>query len=108
MDEDAGEVEIFFLHFLVVATALLCFSATDEYFHGFEDSVGSAHLVVNKVLVVNLEEPMVEFVFLGKPVPVVLGLHFFFSSMLFLIFFPDFSDLIGGKNDVFLRFFWWG
>lgn len=50
---------MFFLHFLMVAATLFSLSAADEYFHGFEDLVHSAHMSVDEVFVVNFQEPVI-------------------------------------------------
>ena len=72
MNKNVGEVDVFFLHFLVVTSALLSLPGADEEFHGFEYFVGSTHVTVDKVLVVNFQEPVVSLVLLGQPVPMIL------------------------------------
>ena len=65
------EVVIFFLHFLVVAAALLGLPCAHKGLHGFEYFVHAAHVPVNKMFVMNLKEPVISFVLLLHPVPPV-------------------------------------
>lgn len=58
-----------FLHFLVMASALLCFSTTHEFCHTCEYAVHSSQATVHEVGVVNLEKPVVSLVLLHCPVP---------------------------------------
>ena len=71
MNKDIGEVDVFFLHLLVMASALFGLSGANEYFHDFENLVGPAHVAIDEVLVVNFQEPMIPLVFLGQPMTVV-------------------------------------
>ena len=48
----------------MMATALLSLSALDKIRHGFEYFIGSAHILVDKMFVVELQEPVIEFVLL--------------------------------------------
>jgi len=72
MDENVGEVDVFFLHLLVVASALFCLPGSDKKFHSLEYFVSPTHMTVDKVLVVNFQEPVIPLVFLGEPVTVIL------------------------------------
>ena len=62
--EDASKVDVFFLHFLVMASALLSLPSTYKQLHGLEYFICSAHVAVDKVLVMNLQEPVVLLVLL--------------------------------------------
>lgn len=67
--EYAVEGEVLLLHFLVVAAALLGLTGADEVGHALEDLVGPAKVLEDEVAVVDFEEPVVELVLLGAPVP---------------------------------------
>jgi hypothetical protein len=71
VEQNVGEVDVFLLHFLVMAATLLSLPGADEQFHSFEDFVSASHVAVHKVLVVDLEEPVISSIFLGQPVTVV-------------------------------------
>lgn len=75
--QDGRKVQIFFLHFLMMAAALLGLATANELLHCFEDFIGSAHVAVDKVLVVELQKPVVSFVFLQRPMPSVNLFRFF-------------------------------
>jgi len=47
------------LHLLMVAAALLSLPGSDEVFHGLKDPIHASHLSVHKVLIVDLQKPMV-------------------------------------------------
>ena len=81
VDENVGEVDVFFLHLLVVAPALLCLAGADEKLHGLEYFVGPAHVAVDEVLVVDFEEPVIPLVLLEEPVPVILLLEVLFALL---------------------------
>ena len=59
----------FFLHFLVMASALFGLSGFYEIGHGFEDFVGSSEVLIDEMLAVYFQEPMVEFILFVGPVP---------------------------------------
>jgi hypothetical protein len=65
--QNVGETAVFFLHFLVVASALLGFSGLNELFHSFEYFVHSPHVLVQEVLTVDFEEPVISLIFLVIP-----------------------------------------
>jgi hypothetical protein len=66
--EDARETSIFFLHFLVMTPALFGLSGLHELLHCFEDLVHPSEVLVEEVLVVELEEPVISLVFICIPV----------------------------------------
>lgn len=76
LEEDLIESMIFFLHFLVMAPALLRLSGLDEYGHALEYFVCPAEVLLDEMTVVYLQEPVVQFILLLSPVPLldVLGL----------------------------------
>lgn len=88
MNENVGEVDVFFLHFLVVTPTLLRLPRTNEKLHCLEYLVSPTHMTVDKVLVVYLQEPVVPLVLLQQPVAVVLLLQ------LFLTLFPSSARLL--------------
>lgn len=53
-EEDFGEGLVLLLHFLMVATALLCFSGADELCHGGEYAVHAPEAAVHEMAVVDL------------------------------------------------------
>ena len=73
--EDASKVDVFFLHFLVMAPTLLSLPSPYEQLHSLEYFVCSAHVAVDKVLVMNLQEPVVPLVFFQHPVSMILLLR---------------------------------
>lgn len=94
---------ILFLHFLVVASALLSLPAGDEVRHCFEDFVGSAQVLQDEVAVMEFEEPVVEFVFLGSPVPFLNILGFSLSRKMLEVWVflaIIFLGLLAGEPDM--------
>lgn len=73
---DAWEWVIFFLHFLVVTSALFRLSWSDKDSHGLEDFVKSSHLLADEMFVIDLQEPMISLVLFQWPMT--------FSSILFI------------------------
>lgn len=61
------EVDVLFLHFLMVATTLFSLPRSHEQLHCFEDLVHPTHMPVHKVSVVNLQEPVISLVLLYRP-----------------------------------------
>lgn len=64
VNENVGEIDIFFLHFLMMTSTLLSLSCAYEYLHCFEYFVSSTHVTVDKMLVVDLQKPMITLVLL--------------------------------------------
>ena len=81
VSENVGEVDVLFLHFLVVAPALFSLSRPNEKLHRLEDLVSTSHMAVDKVLVVNLQKPMISLVLFRHPMPVVELLRLFFTHL---------------------------
>ena len=81
VDEDVGEVDVLFLHLLMVTPALLCLSSSNEYLHRLEYLVSSSHVTVHEVLVVNLQKPMITLVFFRQPVSMVELFWLFLSHL---------------------------
>ena len=63
--ENGWKVLILFFHLLMMTTTLFCLSGANELFHSFEDFIGSSEMALDKMFVVNLKEPMIQFVFLN-------------------------------------------
>jgi hypothetical protein len=99
--DDGDEIEIFFLHFLVVAAALFCLSCADEQFHRLEYLVHASHVSVHEVSVVYLQKPMVFFVLFSRPMPTV-HVHACFGGG--AIAFPGGGEVGGGAEG--LSLFW--
>lgn len=62
IDKNLWEYLVFFLHFLVMTSALLCFSSTYKFGHAGKDAVHAAQTAVHEVGMVDFEEPMVPLV----------------------------------------------
>lgn len=67
----------------MVTATLLCCTSGDKFFHGLEDPIHPAEVLIEEVVEVNLQEPMIPLMFLDLPVanslpvlynPDVLGL----------------------------------
>ena len=76
VDEDLVEGTVLLLHLLMVTAALLGLPTLHEGSHALEDLVGAAEVAMHEVATVKLEEPVVEFVLVVRPVSLlhVLGL----------------------------------
>lgn len=62
---DCGKVQIFFLHFLMMTSALFSLTCSYEKFHSFEDFVHAPHVPIDEMRIMNLQKPMIFFIFLG-------------------------------------------
>lgn len=69
--DDFDEVQILFLHLLVVAATLFGLPRSDEQLHRLEDLVCPSHVAIHKMFVVYLQKPMILLVLLMRPVPSV-------------------------------------
>lgn len=72
IEKNLGDGLIFFLHFLVVASTLFGLPGAHEDSHGLEYFVHSPHMFIQKMVVVNLQEPMIPFVLLKSPMSELL------------------------------------
>lgn len=103
LDQDLVERMILFLHLLMVAAALLGLPSLDEVGHALKDFVSPAKVLEDEVLAVQLEEPMIQFVFLRGPMPLlnVSGLFLpalYFGTEASLLWF--FFVLLPGQSDM--------
>jgi hypothetical protein len=62
VDKYLWEDFVFFLHFLVMTSALLCFSSAYKFGHAGKNAVHAAQTAVHEVGMVDFEEPMVSLV----------------------------------------------
>lgn len=69
---------VFFLHLLVVTSALLCLTSSYEVGHTFEDFVGSAKIFEDKMSIMNFQEPMVKFILFVSPMSFLCIFGFLF------------------------------
>lgn len=58
---------MFFLHFLVMASALLSLSCLNKLFHSFEYFIHASHMFLKEVLAVNFQEPVISLILLVIP-----------------------------------------
>ena len=65
---------IFFLHFLVVAPALLCLPGPDKSLHSLEYLVHATHVPIHKMSIVDLKKPMIFLILFVHP---VTSIHIF-------------------------------
>lgn len=77
--KNVGKVVVLFLHFLVMTSTLFCLSSSNKDLHCLKYFVCPAHVTVDEVLVMDLQEPVVSFVLLRKPMPVILLLQLLFT-----------------------------
>ena len=69
IQKDLSNSVIFFLHFLMMAATLLGLSGADKNRHRFEYFVHSSHVLIQEVMIVNFQEPMIPPVLFNSPVP---------------------------------------
>jgi hypothetical protein len=91
--EDADEVHILLLHFLMVAPALLGLPGADEDLHSLENLVHSPHVPIHKVPIVYLQKPMIFFILVGRPMPPI---HIF---EILLTFSTPLASFLGKRAD---------
>jgi hypothetical protein len=65
--DNGDKVVIFFLHFLMVASALFCLTSANEGFHCLEDLIHASHMTIDEMFIVDLQEPMIFLVLLQEP-----------------------------------------
>ena len=53
----------------MMATTLLCCTSADEFFHRLEDPIHPAEVLIEEVVEVDLQEPMISLMFIGLPMP---------------------------------------
>lgn len=85
------ETVILFLHFLVMTPTLICGSRTNECCHTFEDLIHSPQVLILKVAVMHLQEPVVSLFLDIVPMSNELPWFQWLSCSLFflrLLFFP--------------------
>ena len=78
--ENVGEVDVLFLHLLMMASALFGLPRTNKYLHCLENLIGSSHVTVDEVLVVNFQEPVILLVFFRHPMSMVQLLWLLFLA----------------------------
>lgn len=98
--ENLREMFILFFHFLMMWSTLFSLSCFYEGCHGFEDSISSSEMLVKKVLMMELKEPMVSFVFIWRPMTAFFVWIWVFNGFGFSGFglFSK-SDITQGKLD---------
>ena len=77
--KNVGKVVVLFLHFLVMTPALFCLASSNKYLHCLKYLVCPAHMAVDEVLVMDLQEPVVPFILFRKPMPMILLLQLLFT-----------------------------
>ena len=83
------------LHLLMVASTLLGLSGNHKFLHCLEDLIHPSHLLVDKMRTMNLQKPMVFFIFFSCPVSSLqtLGKWFWEFSFLLGFFIGSFGRL---------------
>jgi hypothetical protein len=54
VSDDCGKIDIFFLHFLMMASTLLGLSGSYKQFHSLENLIHASHVSIDEMCVVNL------------------------------------------------------
>lgn len=93
-EQNLRESLVLLLHFLVVASTLLCFPSSHEFRHTCKYPVHPSQAAIHEMAMVDLKKPVVSFVFLHWPVSeqlvrVFLPLHVH-AFVLFLLYFVCF------------------
>lgn len=76
---------ILFLHFLVMASTLLCLSSSNEVCHGLEYLISSSKMLKNEVPIVNFEKPVIQLVLSMRPMTFMNASYLFFCIFNFNI-----------------------
>lgn len=90
--QNLWESLVLFLHFLVMAAALLSFTSSHEFSHTCEYPVHSPQAAVHEMAMMNLEKPVISLIFLHRPVSeqlirvfLPLHVHTFVLFLLYLV-----------------------
>lgn len=75
--DDGSEVDVFFLHLLMMASTLFRLAGPYEHLHTLENLIHSSHMPVYEVTVVDLQKPMITLVLLQGPMTTIHAPGFF-------------------------------
>ena len=94
---------ILFLHFLVMTSALFCLSSLYKVGHALENFIGPSQVLQHKVLIVQLQKPMIQLILLLSPVSLLNILRFLFQPLHFhtgISFLRLFFIFLSGKSNM--------
>lgn len=87
-----------FLHLLMMASALLCFSGADKFFHSLEDLVRPPQVLIEEMLTIEFKKPMISLVLISGPMAFLnpLSKRFDIFPSFFALFFRSrcFQDIL--------------